>query len=210
MSQELQHLINRIQDEAVDHASQESERILAQAKSQAAALIQEAESQAATLLEQAEVDAEQFTRRSQRTLQQAGRNLVISIGEKLDQVLSDVTRGAVDETLKPETLSNILTTLVESYAEKQGAVQQLDVLLSEENGRALEQELTRRFQNKLKGGGTIETDPDLPTGFNVSFNGEKACHDFSHEAIAATLAETLRPELAAIIQKAVTDDKGSE
>ena len=55
MAEELQHLIDRIQKEAVDTAEKQSEQLTAQAKQKAAAMVKEAEEKARMWQAQAEV-----------------------------------------------------------------------------------------------------------------------------------------------------------
>ena len=115
MAEELQHPdLDRIQKDAVEAAEKQATQILAQAREKAAAVVKEAEEKARAFLAKAEKDAEAFTERSTRTLEQAARDLLISVGQGVENILADVVDDSVGKALRPEVLEQMLVKMAEA------------------------------------------------------------------------------------------------
>lgn len=201
MAEELQHLLDRIQTEAVEQAEGEAASILSKARDSAGAIVAEAETKAAGLLKKAEKDAEAFTERSIKTLEQAGRDLLITVGQGVENVLGDLVEDAVGEALSPETLAEMLVKMTEAYATGEGTEARVEVLLSAADREKLVEAFKGTYREKLVSGVRLHTDNDVLKGFQVSFKDGKVYHDFTQEAIAEALSAFLRPHLAEIIHR---------
>ena len=90
MAEDLQALMERIQKDAVDKAELEATSIISKAKEKAAEIVKAAEEEAKAKLEQADKDAVAFTERSERTLEQAARDLLLSVGKNLEKMILDL------------------------------------------------------------------------------------------------------------------------
>lgn len=199
MAEELQHLIDRIQREAVDTGEQQAAKIVAQARDKAAAIVRDAEIQAATLIEKAKTDAQQFTLRGQQALAQSARDLLITVGTGVEKIFAKLVIDAVDQAMDAATLQSMLEKVIDHYlAGNTGAV---EVLLNEADRSALSQLFQRRFATELAQGLTITIDPRTAKGFKVRLRDKHIEHDFSREAIADAVAQFLRPALAETVYK---------
>lgn len=205
MAAELQHLIERIQREAVEAGEQQAARTLAQAKEKAAALVRDAEARAKRELAQADREAEAFTERSLRTLKQAARDLLITVGQGVENILSDIVDEAVDQTLRREVLEQILVQMIQAYFERGGAESRLEVLVSPQDQKEIKKFFAARYHEKLAGGLEIHADNNIFKGFCVRVQGGKVYHDFTREAIAEALTHFLRPQLAEIVHRAARE-----
>ena len=114
MQDELQPLIDRIKKEAVDTAGLEAGRIIEDAEKKAATIISDAEHKAKSLIEKADRDAEAFTERSLNTLTQASRDVLITIGEGMDRMFSDIVAASVNKSLDHATIQEMLIKLAEN------------------------------------------------------------------------------------------------
>lgn len=208
MPAELQPLIDRIREEAVDKAEQQAEELIAQARFKANSIVKEAEITARQLLQQADKEAEAFAERGRRTLEQAARDVLISVGQGVENILSDLVAEEVDRSLNGDVLAGLLGTIVEAYLARDGKEHRLNVLLSPEDQEELTRFFKQRYANKLAGQVEIRTQRDVVRGFQVSFNNGKVYHDFSREAIEQTLSRFLRPELASIVTEAAKNEGG--
>ena len=94
MAEELQNLLERIQKDGVQKAEEESEKILARAREKAATLLKDAEKNAAAATEKAEQDAEQFMARSKKTLEQAARDVILSVGDAVTSTMKGIAAHA--------------------------------------------------------------------------------------------------------------------
>ncbi len=208
MAEELQHLIERIQREAVDAGEQQATLLVTQAKEKAAALVQAAEQQAQALLQKADQDAQQYTQRSQQTLLQAARDLLISVGQGVEGMLAKLTEQAVGQALTPETMRDLLVKMMESYAGS--AERKVEVLVSAGDQEKLMALLKDRLRAQLQQGLTLRGDERVFKGFQVSLEGGRVKHQFTAEAIAEALSAFLRPELADLVYQAARGAGGAK
>lgn len=209
MAEDLQHLIDKIQSEAVSKAESQAADIQSKAKEKAAAIVKEAEEKAAALIAKAEVDAQQYTERSIRTLEQVGRDLLISIGQGVENILSDLVGESLDEAMSIDVIQQMLVHMAENYISRGGKERRMEVLVNPEDQQQLIKFYSDRYRGKL--GESIEIRPDkgVSKGFRVSFVDEHARHDFSKEAIAEALSNFLRPHLSEIILRVAHEDRNN-
>jgi len=201
MAEELQHLIERIQREAVDTGEQQAAKIVGQAREKAAALIKEAESKAAAIVEKAERDAEQFKVRSEQALAQSARDLLITVGRGVEKIFEQLVAGSVDKALDTSSLQPILARVVESYVKSGGQAASMEVLLSPDDKKALEGFFKQQFADALAKGLEVNTHARMTKGFKVRMRDRHIEHDFSKEAIAEAVSVFLRPMLAETVYK---------
>jgi len=210
MPEELQHLLQRIRTEAVEKSEQEANEILAQSKRKAAAIVREAEEEAKRRLSEADHQATAYMEKSTRALEQAARDLLITIGDKVQGVLDAVVTSAVKEEMDTDFLHGLLDRTVAGYLEHGTAADGIEAWLSPADKDDLKRYFMDKYQQTVAGGLTIHTDEDMTKGFRVSIEGSRAFHDFSAEAIAESLTRFLRPQLADMIRRAARDPSAQE
>ena len=189
MAEELKHLIEQIQKEGVEKANIEADSIISQAKNKAAKIIAKAESKAQETLKKAETESAAFAERSVKTLEQAARDLLITIGQGCENIITEVLGKEVDGALTNDQLGKLISEVV--LQGEGGAT--VTVSESDKAGlTALCADITK------KSGKTVELDSDseILSGFKVVFEGKNASLDYTGEAVAEALAAFLRPELA--------------
>lgn len=206
MAEELQHLIERIQREAVDTGAQKASELVTQAKAQAAALIQAAEQQAQALIQKAEQDAQQYTQRSQQTLHQAARDVLIGVGQGVESIFSRLITEGVQQTLTPEAMRDLLVKMMESYA----GSGKVEVLVNPKDQEKLLAHVKAALAQHLQKGLTVSGDERVGKGFQVSLDGGRVKHQFTPEAIAEALSNFLRPALAEIVYDAARRSGGAQ
>jgi V/A-type H+-transporting ATPase subunit E len=189
MAEELKHLIEQIQKEGVEKANAEAETIVSHAKEKAAKIVAEAQSQAQEALKKAEIESAAFAQRSAKTLEQAARDLLITIGQGCEKVVTGTLGKEVDSSLSGETLQKMITDVVlqgeggatvsVSDADKAALISYC-ANIAKQSGKAVE----------------LVSDNEVLSGFKVVFEGKNVSLDYTGEAIAEALASFLRPELA--------------
>jgi len=200
MAEDLQHLINKIKTEAVDAAKAEASKIISEAKVKATQIVKEAEEQAQSKLEKADKDSLAYAERSAKTLDQAARDVVLTVSEDVKKVVLGILELNVDKTLTPELLKQLLLVLANGYVGKATTVS-----LSEGDVKQLGSFITGEFKKKLEAGAEIQSDGSISSGFKLSFENGKVSHDWSKTAIADALSAILRPALAKAVQNAIKD-----
>ena len=201
MAEELQHLIERIRKEGVESGEKAAESLVAEAKQKAAKIVADAQKQAKDLVAKAETDSAAFAERGQATLRQAARDLLISVGGAIGKVVGGIVEAKVGAALTPDLMAQMLLKLAEAYA-KDGGAGGMVAMLGEADAAAVKAAFAKEYQNKLAAGIQIESRKEIFKGFRVGAKGGQVFHDFTKEAIADSLANFLRPELAQIVKKA--------
>lgn len=201
MAEELQHLLDRIQKEAVETAEKETGQIIAKAKQDAVGILKDAETKAAAYLTKAEQDAKVFVERGAQTLQQAARDLLLSVGQGVEKIIAAVVAQSVEQALKPDVLAQMLVKLAEAYAARQGAEGRVEILLAEQDRRELSNYFAAQTNKELLRGIELQVGKDVTGGFQLSLSAVGVRHDFTREAIAAAMADFLRPRLAEIVHQ---------
>ena len=201
MAEELQHLIERIRKEGVESGEKAAESLVAEAKQKAAKIVADAQKQAKDLVAKAETDSAAFAERGQATLRQAARDLLISVGGAIGKVVGGIVEAKVGAALTPDLMAQMLLKLAEAYA-KDGGAGGIVAMLGEADAAAVKAAFAKECQNKLAAGIQIESDREIFQGFRAGAKDGQVFHDFTKEAIAESLANFLRPELAQIVKKA--------
>ncbi len=199
MAEELQPLIEKIQKEAIEKAEEQASEIISKARDKAASEVKEAEQKAESIIAKAKQDAERYMDRSIRTLEQAARDVLITVGQGVENILDDLVRDSLDEALDIDVVKDMLARMAETYIAREGKERRIKLLVNEEDQEKLIRFYADRYRKKLGEGIEIKADKGIGKGFKVSFVDEHAHHDFTRDAIAEALANFLRPHLADII-----------
>jgi V/A-type H+-transporting ATPase subunit E len=198
MAEDLQYLINKIKAEAVDKAEAEAKTIVLEAKEKAAQLVKEAEAAASAKLAKADTDSKAYAERSAKTLEQAARDVVLSVSQGVQKAVLAVLALNVDKALTTELVQQLLLTLASSNAGKATTVS-----LSPNDEKNLASFISGEFQKKLGAGVAIQSDSGIVHGFRLSFENGKVSQEWTNEAIADALSAILRPTLAKVVQQAI-------
>lgn len=201
MAEELQHLIERIRKEGVESGEKAAESLVAEAKQKAAKIVADAQKQAKDMVAKAEADSAAFAERGRATLRQAARDLLISVGGAIGKVVGGIVEAKVGAALTPDLMAQMLLKLAEAYA-RDGGAGGMVAMLGEADAAAVKAAFAKEYQNKLAAGIQIESDREIFQGFRAGAKDGQVFHDFTKEAIAESLANFLRPELAQIVKKA--------
>ena len=196
MAEDLQALMERIQKDAVDKAELEATSIISKAKEKAAEIVKAAEEEAKAKLEQADKDAVAFTERSERTLEQSARDLLLSVGKNLEKMILDLLGLQIEKSLDETTVKNMLLTIAKSYSSN------IDVEFSEADATKLSSFVMGEFAKQLKAGVKVESDKGVKFGFRVKLDGGKVTHEFTEAAMADALSALLRPQLSRVVNAA--------
>ncbi|MCK4563290.1 MAG: ATPase [Verrucomicrobia bacterium] len=190
MAEELKHLIEQIQKEGVEKAEEQANTIISQAKEKAAKIVTEAEQKAHDSLLKSKTASEAFAERSVKTLEQAARDLLITVGQGCEKVVTETLGKNVSEALSGDLLQKMILSVV---GQNKDSVIELSV--SEADKAALTAfcaEQARQSGQEIE----LVSDSEVLSGFKVGFKDKNVYLDFTGEAVAEALAAFLRPELA--------------
>lgn len=207
MAEQLQHLLDAIQKDGVEKAQAEAAEILARAKKEARDILDRAQTQAAETDAKAQKEAEKYLERSKSALDQAGRDLLISVGQGIETLLNAVIAEQVGQALTPEALQEILLRMTTRYVEMGGGAGTWDLYLSEKDQKALAGFFMSKMRGMLHEGLEIHPSHHITKGFQISLREKYLHHDFTQQALAEELARFVQPQLKAIIRAAAQEEK---
>jgi len=199
MAEELQSLLERIQKDGVEKAEQRATEIVAEAKQKATATVKKAEARAVAIREEAEREAAAFAERGRRSVEQAARDIVLSVRQAVNKTFENLVAAEVADALDSDILKQVLVKAVESYCRETTAETPVELLIPAKQQKEVAKFLTAKYSRALRAGLDIKADRALGAGFRVSVVNDNVDHDFSDQAITAALCQFLRPHLAEII-----------
>jgi V/A-type H+-transporting ATPase subunit E len=200
MAEELQPLLEQIRKEGIEKAEAQSSDILANAKAKAAEIVRDAEVKAKTLVAKAQTDAEVYTERSTATLEQAARDLLITVGQGIENIITDIISESVDSALKIEVLEQMMIKMAQCCAANHGETR-IELLIGQKDQDDLVKFFAEKYREKMVHGIELHVDNEILKGFRVSFADDHVYLDFTSEAIAGALTAFLRPKLAEIVSR---------
>lgn len=201
MEIQLQELIEQIKKDGVQAAEAEAAAILAAAKEQAERIVAEAQTQADKMLAAAKAENERTVRSSEDAIRQAGRNLLISFRESVTRELGAILSGSVADVYSSEALAALIVRAVENWAGKPDA-DDVTVILSSEDLKALESTLLAALKEKMLGGVTLKANDNVDGGFRIAVADGSAYYDYSAEAVIDMLSKYLSPRVTALLKEA--------
>jgi len=201
MAEELKHLIEQIQKEGVEKANEQADTIISQAKEKAAKIVTEAETKAHDILKKAKNEAEAFAERSVKTLEQAARDLLITVGQGCEKVATGTLGKEVNAALSGDFLQKMILGVIE---QSKGSSVSLSVSDSDKAALA-----SFCAEQSKKSGQEIDlvSDAEILSGFKVGFKDKNVYLDYTGEAVAEALSAFLRPELAKTVSAIARDQQ---
>lgn len=200
METQLQEIIDRIHTEGVKSAEERSREIIAHADKQAQDRIREAEENARRIVQQAEQEAARSRAAGESALQQAGRDLLLSIHQDIEQLFSRLVREAVGEALSPEQTATILARLIAAWPNAEN--DDVTVLLSEKDLKAVEQSMRKELSESLRDRVVLRPVRGISAGFRIGTGEGAAFFDVTDGTLADLLAAFLNPRLAKLLRSA--------
>ena len=200
MTEDLQHLLEKIQKDGVDKADTESTRIIDEANAKAQGLIKKAEEKAKAVIEKAEKDGLAFAENGKKALEQAARDTIIAAKTGIQAAVTSVISTETAKAMDDDTLSNMLLKVVEAYCADSAST---EVLVNEADVEKFKQFILNKLSEEARTGIEVVPDGTIVKGFKVLIKDKNVEHDLTDEAISASLAQVLRPHIAEILQKNV-------
>lgn len=201
MEAKLDKLIEKIKREGVQEAKNEADKIVIKAKEEAAAILKEAEVKSAAIIKEAEVQSNKYKDIAKVAIEQAGRDVIISLREKIVTVFSDLLKRDVSNSLNPEVIKSMIVNVLSNWnLDKDNSI---EVLISEEDKDSLKEVLISEFKDKMVGGFEFKIHPGLKHGFRIGIKGEDLHYDFSDKGIADVIGLFLNKEIREMVSKSL-------
>jgi V/A-type H+-transporting ATPase subunit E len=199
MEIQVQELIDRIKKDGVKAATEEANKIKAEASAEAQRIVETAKKEADNLLERAKQDAERSEKAGIAALEQASRNLILAFKDEIQALLNKIINDNVGANYNDDVLKSALPELIKKWADKEG--EDLSVVLPEGELSRLQGFFKEKLKNELSKGVELKSNRKLATGFRISNKEGSVYYDFSSEAVAKQLSAYLNPKLAELLKK---------
>ncbi len=202
MAEELQGLLDRIRKEGLEKADEEAKAIVDAAHRQAAEIKKAAEAEAEKKREEARQEAEKLEQRSISAIEHAARDIVLSVGDAVQEAFETLIQKNIDEVLDGDQFAKLVQNVVQAYVKEEDAGG-IEVLLSGKQQKQVSNYLHKAMQKELQNEITIQSSKSVLSGFSVVLRDRGIEHDFRGETLTAAFVALLRPELGEIVKKAM-------
>ncbi len=198
MESQLQNLIEKIKTDGVDEAKKQADTIVTEAQSQAQTIISDAKKQASQIIEDAKSEAARTEEAGTKALEQAGRNLILSLKKEISDLLDLVLKNEVKATLSGKPMLDILNKIAENWNEEKSG-SGLEIILSKEDCDTLTSGAIADLQKKITSGVKLTPSDSVEAGFRIGQKDGNVFYDFTEEGIAEIMGQYLNPKLSAIL-----------
>jgi V/A-type H+-transporting ATPase subunit E len=200
MTEDLQHLLDKIQKDGVDKAETDSANIVNEAKLKADDIVKKAGNEAKQIIDKAKKEAVAFEENGRKALEQASRDVIISAKTGIQAAVSSVVTAKTSKAMDDQTLSAILIKVVETYCSDSKST---DVLVSESDVESFKQFILAGLNEEARQGINIVPEGSIAKGFKVVIKDKNMELDLTDKAVGEALSKVLRPHIAEILNKSV-------
>ena len=202
MTDQVQHLIERIRRDAVAASLAEAGEIQQRAQDEACRAVLAAQARASAIVAEADQKATALIDRGGKALEQAARDLLIGIGQRLSAMVDALLATAAKDALGQDVIEQMLLRLCEGMAKSGLDEKGLVISVSPGERVRIAPFAMEKLRGVLKLGVEVHIDQQLQQGFRLSLGNDTVHHDFTPAAIAALLAQFVRPQIGEVIQRA--------
>jgi len=196
MNVKLDSLIEKIKADGVDAAKKQAEEIIVAANKNADEIIKKANDKAAQYEKNAESEAKSYQKNAEIAIQQAARDTVLVLKEKITAILEQALLMDIDKTMDKDFLKDLIVKVAGVWA-KDGDI---EILVNGVDVEKLMAELKSALKNNVKSTVEVKLDRKISNGFRIGKKGENLFYDFTDESILEALRIFLNPKLAEILK----------
>ncbi|MCL2764435.1 MAG: V-type ATP synthase subunit E [Treponema sp.] len=200
MEIQVQELIDKIKRDGIKTATEEANKIKAEAEAEARRIVETAKKEADDLVSRSKQDAQRAESAGIAALQQASRNLILTFKDEVSSLLSKIVNDNVKANYNDDVLKNALPDLIKTWAQK--GTDNLSVMLPESELERLKGFFMEKLASEFSKGVELKSNRKLSCGFRISNREGSAYYDFSAEAVAQLLSAYLNPKLSSLLQEA--------
>lgn len=190
----LDNLITRLKTEAIEKAEQEAGKIIDEAQRKADTIMSDSMAQKSQMLEEAKREADAILHKGQGALQQASRDVCLTVQNDLLGILGKVLETEVKRTFTVE----LTKTTVEQVIENVGKPSEISLPVS------VQQELADFILQRLQQSDellTIKGDDQLLQGFTITRTDLGWKYEISPEEVSELLYAHLTPAWINLLKK---------
>jgi V/A-type H+-transporting ATPase subunit E len=189
----LNDIIQKIKSEGIEEAERKSEEIIKEARLSASEILNKAGLDAASITEEAEERIRKREESSKIALEQAARDIILSIRTSLTEIFNSLIKREYQNVLSGKVLETVLYKLIEGWQKNEMGDTDIELLLSQSDRDTLFEGFLSKLKEEIKSGIELKIHPDIEGGFRIGVKDSHVYYDFTDEGIAGVLAEYLNP-----------------
>jgi V/A-type H+/Na+-transporting ATPase subunit E len=198
MADQIKELIEKINQEGVAAAQEKARQIEDDARAKAEVILEKADNQAKKTVSEAEEKVLRLEASSRAALQQAARDMLLSLKKDILALLERLMVKDLSAALPAEALSAIIAGIIKQYCAQDS--DEVVIYLSGQDKAKLEGHFLGKLKDELKKGIQLRQDSDIQAGFIISFDSGKSHFDFSDQVLAKYLGVNLKPKVAELFK----------
>jgi len=198
MVKQVQELIDQIKREGVEAAEKKAQEIERLAQLQGQKIISDAEKKAQDMIAKAQQQAKKLEDSAKISIQQAGRDTLLSLRREMTEMLHRVIARDVHTALTAEALAEIIQALIVQMTEKLPDAQ-IEIELNAKDKEKLQSYALAKLQKEIKKEIVVRCADDIGAGLRISWDGGKSSFDFSDESLAEYLSLHLNPQISGLL-----------
>lgn len=195
MSNNIQDLINKIKAEGFEEAQKNAAVLDAEARKKAEAIIRDAEAKAEHIVSDAKEAAAKFDLATRAALEQAARNVLLTLRQDIVELLKRLIAEDVGTALSGDKLAELVGVVAKNVAVA------AEVALNPSDIELLKKDCLVKLQQEAKKGITFSARRDRARGLTVSFDEGRSCFDLTENALVDYFAAFVSDEVVKIIKK---------
>ena len=199
MADDLQALLNKINEEGLKKAEQTKADIIAKAQAEAKGIIKKAQEEADDCRAKAQADSQILVQKGEEALRQAARDMMLSLRQQLQSRVKAAVLKLMDATLDAQQMPNVIVQIVESYLQKDGNEDNLELLVNPQQLETLSSAVKAKLADNLKARCEFSPSPSVANGFKLAFKDNDVLYDFTDQALADAVASYVGPRIAAAL-----------
>lgn len=203
MAEEIRDLIEKINQEGIRAAEEKAHNIEAAAQQRADDILAHAMRESEEMIAAAKDRIRRDDEKGKILLNQAGRDLLLSLRKEINAMLGGIVVSEIQEALTPEALFKLLSEVVRNYSA--GEISDITVVLNKEDLEILEKNFLYKLKEETKKKIILSPSEEISGGFTISFDSGKSCYDFTDKALAEYIGTYLKPKLNQILQEALKE-----
>jgi V/A-type H+-transporting ATPase subunit E len=196
MTEDIKHLIEKINQEGVQAAEAKASQIEEQAKRQAKEILDKAKKESERILAQASEKLKVMEDKQRQLLAQAGRDFLLSLRKEISAAIERIILQDVRQALAPEAMHKILAEVIKNYGGQHKG--EVVVSLKAEDAEALRKHYLAKLKEESKKGIILKPSGEISGGFTISFDAGHSQFDFTDSALADYIGTYLKPQLSEI------------
>lgn len=197
MMEDIKSLIEKIREDGVQTAEDNARAIEDNAKKLADNIINNARREAESIVKKGREEAKKIEESGYASLKQAGRDLMISLRNEINKMLSKITAERIKEALAPEEMARLIRAIINEEAKtlKEGII----ISACSKDFEKLEKSLLAELGEAVKGGVTVKRCDEITSGFIISYDSGKSYFDFTDRSLAAHISYRMNQKLKELL-----------